>query len=71
MATGIIVYGPMACGKTRNKVAIAKALKLAKIEDNGFPIKTIEDDTLYLTCDIPAKLPYMTFEQAMDLVRKG
>ena len=71
MAAGIIVFGPMACGKTRNKEAIAKALKLTKIVDDGYPVKTIKDDTLYLTCDRPTVLPYMTFYQAMSLVRNS
>lgn len=70
----VIVYGPQACGKTRNARAIADALGLKDIRDNWFhgtPIPRF--DALVLTSDeppfsIPQAVTALSFTEAMQLV---
>ena len=70
----VIVYGPQACGKTRNARAIADALGLKDIRDNWFhgtPIPRF--DALVLTSDeppfsIPKTVTALSFTEAMQLV---
>lgn len=70
----VLVYGPMACGKTRNAQAIADALGLTDIRDEWYPgIPLPHRNALALTnspapFDLPATMRLMSFEEAMDLV---
>lgn len=68
-----LVYGPQACGKTRNARAIADALGLPDILDDwhpGMPVPTTK--TLVLTNETGPFQPFtrrvLSFEQAMSLV---
>lgn len=70
----VIVFGPEACGKTRNAARIAKALGLSKIVDDlqADPRPVELHDTLYLTNeDMSARAggkAVMTYEEAMQRV---
>jgi hypothetical protein len=70
----VLVYGPMACGKTRNAQAIAAALGLTDIRDEWHPdISLPRINTLALTNSaapfgLPPHIRVMSFEEAMRLV---
>ena len=68
-----IVYGPQACGKTRNARAIANALKLNCISDNWTPDQKLPmTDHLILTQKRPDDPMYhrrvMSFDEAMKRI---
>lgn len=55
----VVIYGPQACGKTRNKAKLAKAFGCHNIMD-GYSMSEIRASaaratvkTLYLTCERP------------------
>lgn len=58
----VLIHGPMACGKTRNKQKLAKAFGCQNVVD-GAALREIKVSveraaikTLYLTTDVPAGL---------------
>ncbi|WP_437881056.1 hypothetical protein [Pseudomonas sp. LRF_L74] len=68
-----LVYGPQACGKTRNAPAIAAALGLAEIVDDWQPGEPVPiTKALVLTNHDGPHQPFtrrvLTFDQAMSLV---
>lgn len=63
----IVVYGPQACGKTRNKKAIAKAYGCRNIVDEALDLKLAGSvdpffKTLFLTVDRPQRLDDAKFD---------
>lgn len=70
-----LVYGPQACGKTRNARAIAKALDLKNIHDDWLPgDPVLARDTLYLTNSDGPYNPFerrlLSYAEAMQQVRQ-
>lgn len=47
---GVIIYGPMGCGKTRNAAALAKLFCKSLIIDDWKPGMMLPNDALALTC---------------------
>jgi hypothetical protein len=50
MPSGVIVYGPMGCGKTRNAAALAKLFCKSRVIDDWKPGMMLPNDALALTC---------------------
>lgn len=74
----VLVHGPQACGKTRNKDRLAAALGCAAIVDGEHwtqikrQVRSATVKTLFLTCDPPTKglaelVDVVPFHVAMNL----
>lgn len=73
-----VLYGPKACGKTRNKVAIARALGISKIVDDWHFSWSTFSDCLHITCLEPSEFQkrlkgiqdvrIISFEEALRIV---
>lgn len=46
---GVVLYGPQACGKTRNSHALMVHLGMSKVQDDYVPGQPVQDNTLHLT----------------------